>query len=187
MDTNVPAVPVMDRPSEEPIVGLANRDVDVDPAEAVGRIAAARRRSLLAFYRRRLRFEDLEDCYSQATLELVARARRSPFESVEHLEHALEQKFASRIEDRRRAASGRSAIETAIAKAVPVDTPENGAGELEDRRAAVEHRVILRTEMGRLREVIAELTRDQRLVLGSHAWWYVADVLGWARRYRSEY
>ena len=58
-------------------MALANRDVDVDPAEQVGSVAAARRRSLLAFYRRRLRFEDLEDCYSQATLELVD-ARAAP-------------------------------------------------------------------------------------------------------------
>ena len=45
-----------------------------------GAIAAARRARLLAIYRLRLRCEDLEDCYSQATLELITRTRRTPFE-----------------------------------------------------------------------------------------------------------
>ncbi len=148
-------------------MGLASRDAVVDPAEAVARIAAARRARLLRIYRRRLRFEDLEDCYSQATLELVARSRRAPFQSQQHLLNALEQKFLSRIEDKRRAIGGRSAIEAAIARAVPVDVPEHGAGELEDRSAAVESQVIARTELRRLREVIADLSRDQQLVLAS--------------------
>jgi membrane-bound lytic murein transglycosylase B len=31
--------------------------------------------------------------------------------------------------------------------------------------------------------------RDNRLAIYAynHAWWYVADVLAWARRYRAEY
>jgi len=167
MESYLRAVPVGVGPSEEPPMGLASRDLGGDPAEAVARIALARRGRLLRVYRRRLRWEDLEDCYSQATLELVARSRRAPFVSPEHLLNALEQKFLSRIEDRRRAIGGRSAIETAIARAVPVDAPEHGAGELEDRGAAVENRVIARTELRRLREVIADLSRDQQLVLAS--------------------
>ena len=109
-------------------MGLASRDVGGDPAEAVARIAAARRGRLLRVHRRRLRWEDLEDCYSQATLELVARSRRTPFVSYQHILNSLEQKFLSRIEDRRRAIGGRSAIETAIARAVPVDSPDHAAG-----------------------------------------------------------
>ncbi len=35
----------------------------------------ARRELLLRSYRHRLRKEDLEDCYGQATLELLAQAR----------------------------------------------------------------------------------------------------------------
>ena len=48
----------------------------VDPAEEVAIVARARRELLLRAHRFRLRREDLEDCYSQATLELVVRARR---------------------------------------------------------------------------------------------------------------
>src|SRR5579864_1062005 len=131
-------VPASGAPSEEPVMGLGLDVGAADPAEAVARIAVAQRPRLLRFYRRRLRFEDLEDCYSQATLELVARSRRSPFVSPAHILNALEQKFRSRIEDRRRAIGGRSAIEAAIARAVPVDAPPSGAAELEDRAAAVE-------------------------------------------------
>jgi DNA-directed RNA polymerase specialized sigma24 family protein len=203
------------------------RIAGVDPADEVARVAAARRSRLLRLYRRRLRFEDLEDCYSQATLELVARSRQFPFPSRAVISSAIETRFKSRIDDRRRAIEGRSAIEAAIAHAVPLDAPGHGAGELEDRGAAVERQVFARTDMRRLREVIADLTRDQQLVLASqvlvdmeptefcarfgwsvanylrasgaptdvhraiyaynHAWWYVADVLAWARRYRAEY
>ena len=103
-----------------------------DPVEAVARVADSRRERLLRIHRRRLRWEDLEDCYSQATLELVARAQRDPFASSEHIKNALEQKFSSRIDDRRRAIGGRSPIEAAIATALAVDVPDDGAGELED-------------------------------------------------------
>jgi DNA-directed RNA polymerase specialized sigma24 family protein len=146
-------------------MGLAGYHAPTDPAESVARIAAARRDRLLGVYRRRLRFEDLEDCYSQATLELLARSRRSPFESPAHIRNALEQKFLSRINDRRRALGGRSGIESALAHAVQVDGPDAAAYEVEDRAAAVERQVIVRSEVRRLREVIGELTLDQRLVL----------------------
>lgn len=46
-----------------------------DPAEAVALVACAKREVLLRVHRYRLRREDLEDCYSQATLELVVLAR----------------------------------------------------------------------------------------------------------------
>jgi len=167
METCIRAVPVATGSSEKPTMALATRDVGGDPAEQVARVAADRRGRLLRVHRRRLRWEDLEDCYSQATLELVARSRRSPFLSNEHVQNALEQKFLSRIEDRRRAIGGRSAIEAALARAVPVDAPEHAAGDLEDRGAAVENRVIARAELRRLREVIADLNRDQQLVLAS--------------------
>ncbi len=130
-------------------------------------MAAARRARLLRIYRRRLRFEDLEDCFSQAVLELISRARREPFESPLHVEHAIELRFKSRIEDRRRAIEGRSAIEAAMAHAVPVDGPGPGDPELEDRAAGVERVVFARNEVRRQREVIADLTRDQQLVLAS--------------------
>jgi DNA-directed RNA polymerase specialized sigma24 family protein len=148
-------------------MGLAVHHAPSDPAEHVAQIAVARRDRLLRVYRHQLRFEDLEDCYSQATLELLARARRSPFASPEHIRNALEQKFLSRINDRRRALGGRSGIEAAIANAVSVDASDAGGHDLEDRSAAVERQVYVRSEIRRLREVIAELTVDQRLVLHS--------------------
>ncbi len=151
-------------------MGSTTRAMAADPAEAVAQIAVARRSRLLRVHRRRLRWEDLEDCYSQATLELVARSRRDPFLSPAHVVNALEQKFLSRIEDRRRAIGGRSAIESAIARAVPIEAPDREAGELEDRVAAVENQVIARTELSRLREVIADLSRDQQLVLASQVY-----------------
>jgi hypothetical protein len=40
----------------------------------VARVSALKRDVLLRVHRHRLGFEDLEDCYSQATLELVSRA-----------------------------------------------------------------------------------------------------------------
>ncbi len=145
-------------------MGLAVQGPQSDPADIVGRVAAARRDRLLRAYRQRLRPEDLEDCFSQATLELVVRARRAPFNSAEHVKNALEQKFASRINDRRRALAGRSGIEAALANALSVSDSESNQV-VEDRRAAVEQQVQAHAELRRLREVIGELTNDQRLVL----------------------
>jgi hypothetical protein len=111
-------------------MGIANGQLRVDPAEAVARVAAARRSRLLRVYRRRLRPEDLEDCYSQATLELLARARATPFVSAAHIEHAMARYL--------RAAGAPSNYPAAI-------------------------------------------------FAYNHAWWYVADVLDWAKRYRARY
>lgn len=158
-------VPPGGAPSEEPAMGSAMPQLREDPAEQVARIATSRRALLLAIHRRRLRREDLEDCYSQATLELLARAARDPFASREHVLNALEQKFRSRIEDRRRAITGRSAIESAIAHAVPVEGTHHDVADLEDRGATVERQVLVRSEMRRVREAMADLTRDQQLAL----------------------
>jgi hypothetical protein len=46
-----------------------------DPAELVAHVSAAKRDVLLRVHRHRLGFEDLEDCFSQATLGLISRAR----------------------------------------------------------------------------------------------------------------
>jgi hypothetical protein len=54
-----------------------------DPAEVVAAVAAAKREVLLRVHRHRLRREDLEDAYAQASLELVVLARRGrPFASL---------------------------------------------------------------------------------------------------------
>lgn len=131
-------------------------------------MAMDRRSLLLRAYRGRLRTEDLEDCYSQATLELVVRARRGDaFGSAAHIANALEQKLCSRIGDRHRALGGRSAMEAALAGALCLGDPDGGGVDVADLRPRVEEAVESRM---RLREVLAAasgLTRDQRLVLAA--------------------
>jgi DNA-directed RNA polymerase specialized sigma24 family protein len=134
-----------------------------DPAQEMALLAQARRELLLRAYRHRLRREDLEDCYSQATLELLARARRGgAFASRAHAANALEQRFLSRVQDRRRALRGRSPMQAALNAAL-----SRGGGEVEvaDVRAEVEPLVMLRLDLRRLRELAPALTSDQRLVL----------------------
>ena len=139
-----------------------------DAAEIVAQVVLAKRDVLLHVYRRRLRWEDLEDCYSQATLELVVRARRGGvFESRQHVSNALEQKFVSRINDRHRAVGGRSSGEAAMSTALSVEDDSSGVADLADHRAQVADHVIARQELRRLREVAEDLTQDQRLVLAA--------------------
>jgi hypothetical protein len=60
----------------------------------VAQVARSRRELLLRVHSRRLRREDLEDCFSQAVLEMVLRARRgTPFLSVRHVANALAQDY----------------------------------------------------------------------------------------------
>jgi hypothetical protein len=144
-----------------------------DPAEAGARVAAAKREVLLRVHRHRLGFEDLEDCFSQATLELVTRARTRAraFVSDDHVANALEQRFLSRISDRRRAVSGRSPIQAATHAALRPIVDHEGCGETSpvsavvDPVADVAARLADRDEVRRLRELADELTADQRLVL----------------------
>jgi hypothetical protein len=92
---------------------------------------------------------------------LLARARPSPFASREHVLHALEQKFRSRIEDRRRAIGGRSAIESAIAHAVAVEGADRDAAGLEDRGAAGARRLLSRERSsGRVSALVFRLSLD---------------------------
>jgi RNA polymerase sigma factor (sigma-70 family) len=140
----------------------------LDPAEAVALVARSRRDLLLASHRYRLSREDLEDCYSQATLELLARARRAgTFAGYAHIANALELRLRSRIDDRRRALSGRSPIEAAIAAALPLAACEGGGVEIADARADVERHVLLREDLRRINQLSHELSPDQRLVLAS--------------------
>ena len=129
-------------------------------------MASAKRELLLRAHRYRLRREDLEDCYGQATLELVAHARRGGvFASRSHLGNALELRFISRIHDRRRALGGRSPVQAALEVAMSL----GGAGKEEiaivDRRAGLEELVMLRDDLRRVASVARGLTPDQRLVL----------------------
>jgi DNA-directed RNA polymerase specialized sigma24 family protein len=140
-----------------------------DAVEEVAIVAQARRDLLLRAHRFRLRKEDLEDCYSQATLELIGHARRGGrYAGSVHLARVLEQRFVSRIHDRRRAVSGRSSAQAALESAVPLaNTPEEGQLDVADWRPTVEQLVILRQELNAIREFIPSLSTDQRLVLAS--------------------
>jgi DNA-directed RNA polymerase specialized sigma24 family protein len=138
----------------------------LDPADAVAQVARAKRELLLRVHGHRLRREDLEDCYSQATLELLAHTRRGGrFSGRAHLANALEQRFLSRIHDRRRALSGRSPIQAAIEASVSLDWVENEPLDVVDVRAELETLVLLREELRRVESLARELTADQQLVL----------------------
>jgi DNA-directed RNA polymerase specialized sigma24 family protein len=139
-----------------------------DPAEAVGRVLTAKREALLRAYRHRVVREDLEDCLSQAALELVGRARRGGLRGDGHIANALEQKFASRIADRQRTmtARGIASAPSGTARLWSTEAPDPAASA--DSAAASgdpAEALALREDLGRIREVAAELTDDQRLVL----------------------
>jgi DNA-directed RNA polymerase specialized sigma24 family protein len=114
-----------------------------------------------------LRREDLEDCYSQAMLELVAQVRAGRgFANARHLANALEVRFNSRISDRRRALSGRSPMEAALETARTLADGDDGISVI-DRRADVERVVLAREEVRRVGDAARELTPDQRVVLAA--------------------
>jgi DNA-directed RNA polymerase specialized sigma24 family protein len=134
----------------------------------VALVARARRELLLRAHRHRLRAEDLEDCYSQATLELVAYARRGGrFASRLHLANTLEQRFVSRIRDRRRALSGRSPMQAALEAAMSLDCAAEKQIDIVDVRAELEALVMLRHDLRRVRALAQQLSADQRLVLAA--------------------
>jgi hypothetical protein len=140
----------------------------LDPAEEVALVARAKRELLLSASRHRLRREDLEDCYSQATLEMLMRVRGGgTFANRRHLGNALELRFQSRIRDRRRAISGRSPMQAALETAVPLQIVGEAGVEIADASSEVEQLVMLRLELRRLGVLARELTSDQRLVLAS--------------------
>jgi len=148
------------------------RPASDDPAELVARVADVKRDVLLRVHRRLLNVEDLEDCFSQATMEMVTRARTRAraFDSEAHVANALEQRFLSRVSDRRRALSGRSPIEAATQAALrdPVELAfedQSGTSSLADRAPDAPERLAAREDLRRLRELAEELTDDQRLVL----------------------
>jgi DNA-directed RNA polymerase specialized sigma24 family protein len=144
-----------------------------DPAEEVALVARAKRELLLGALRYQLRREDLEDCYSQATLELVAHARRGgTFWSRSHLGNVLEQRFRSRVRDRRRALSGRSPMQAALEAAMSLGRAGEQEIEIVDVRAELDRLVMLRHELRRVEQVARELTADQRLVLA----WQVGQL-----------
>jgi DNA-directed RNA polymerase specialized sigma24 family protein len=137
-----------------------------DPAEEVAIVARSRRELLLRVHSFRLRWAELEDCYSQATLELVMHARAGGvFASRTHLAHVIEQRFLSRIYDRRRALAGRSPMQATLEAALPIGDTVGGPVEPVDPRANPELRAIHREELRRVLAAAESLTPDQRMLL----------------------
>lgn len=130
-------------------------------------MAQAARELLLSVYRPWLRWEDLEDCFSQATVELVAQARRGELRcsSRAHLRNLLELRFLSRVRDRRRALRGRSPMEATLDGALSLGGVGEREVELVDARADVERRTMLRFDLRSLEWAAWSLSPDQRLVL----------------------
>jgi DNA-directed RNA polymerase specialized sigma24 family protein len=137
-----------------------------DQVEEMALVAQARRELMLRAHRHQLRKEDLEDCYSQATLELLARARGGgTFSTRAHMANVLEQRFTSRIHDRRRALCGRSPAQAALDGALPLGGCGEEDVEVADARAEIDKLVMLRMDLRSLGRVVHNLTPDQRLVL----------------------
>ncbi len=131
-------------------------------------MARARRDLLLRVYRYKLRPDDLEDCYSQATLELVTYARSgAAFADRTHLERILEQRFLSRIRDRRRALSGRSPMQAALETSIRLGGGGEEGVDVVDVQAELETLVMLRHDLRRIERLARCLTPDQQLVLAS--------------------
>ena len=130
-------------------------------------MAHASRRLLLGVYRAWLRPEDLEDCYSQATLELVAQARRGElrYAGRSHLRSLFELRFVSRVRDRRRALQGRSPAQAMLDGALSLGGLGGREVEIADPRADIERRMLLRHELRVLQRAAHALSADQRLVL----------------------
>lgn len=130
-------------------------------------MSAAKREVLLRVHRYRLRREDLEDAYGQATLELLVLARKGrAYEDRRHLANALEQRFLARVTDKRRALSGRSPIAAAIEDAVTL-APEGESLEVPDTRAEPERLAVAREELVAALAHLYELSPDQRLVIAT--------------------
>jgi hypothetical protein len=139
-----------------------------DLLEEVALVSHAKRELLLRVHRFRLRREDLEDAYSQATFELLAQVRQGvSFTSPLHVANALELRFVSRVRDRRRALGGRSPMQAALEDAVMLGSAAETGIELVDRAANVEALVLHRHELRTVGSLAKRLSADQRLVLGS--------------------
>ncbi len=130
-------------------------------------MAHSARGLLLSVHRAWLCREDLEDCYSQATLELLAQARRGElrYSSSAHLRSLFELRFVSRVRDRRRALRGRSPAQAMLEGVLAHSGADGRAVEVADPRADVERLTLLRHELRTLQHAARELSPDQRLVL----------------------
>jgi hypothetical protein len=138
-----------------------------DTADAIANVAIDNWHRLLRVHHHRLRRADLEDCLSQATLELLTSAidERVRFPDPSAVRAALETRLQSRIIDRQRALAGRSPITAALHHAAPIDPcAHTVAATIADPLATV----LAREELKTLTLAAARaLTANQRLVLRS--------------------
>jgi DNA-directed RNA polymerase specialized sigma24 family protein len=145
---------------------------------------------MLRAHRHRLRYEDLEDCFSQTTFELLKYARAGgTWTSTGHLVNHLEQRFLSRVQDRHRAVNGRSPTQTLMEGALALGGLGGGHNPA-DARCGVEELVMMRMELREVPRLARELTPDQRLVLACQVALQMScgefcDTYGWSReKYR---
>jgi DNA-directed RNA polymerase specialized sigma24 family protein len=100
-----------------------------------------------------------------------APSRARAFQGEAHVANALEQRFVSRIADRRRALSGCSPIAAVTHAALRHANDQEGGPDgavlaaVADPTADVSERFAGQHDVRRLRELADELTADQRLVL----------------------
>jgi len=133
-----------------------------------------------------LRYEDLEDCFSQATMELIRYVRAGgTFAHIHHTAVALELRFLSRVQDRCRAVSGRSPIQTAWESALAAGGLGDSYTDSADVRCAVEELAMMRLELRLVPRLARELTADQRLVLACQVGLQMpcaefCDLFGWS-------
>jgi DNA-directed RNA polymerase specialized sigma24 family protein len=172
------------------------RPAPADPAEQLASLLRDRRAPLLRAYRRWLRREDLEDCYSQATLELLVQLRRQGGQlgeegrmSAVDAARQIERRFHARILDRRRALDGRSPTQAAHERALALSAAAPSA-ELADARGGVEEQVLRRQEVLDLLAAVHTLPPDQRLLVAALLSLPLGEVdfcrrVGWTRaKYR---
>jgi hypothetical protein len=150
---------------QAPILRLGLRG-EQDSAERLAQVARAKRKALLWAHRHMLRYEDLEDCFSQAIMELIGYVRAGgTFDHAGHVAAALELRFLSRVQDRCRAVCGRSPIQAAWEGALATGSPGDGCTDPADVRCAVEELAMMRVELRLVPWLARELTADQRLVV----------------------
>lgn len=139
---------------------------NLDSAERVAHVVRIKRKALLWAHRHMLRYEDLEDCFSQATMELIRYVHSGgTFTHTGHAAMALELRFLSRVQDRCRAISGRSPIQAAWEGALAAGGLGDGYTNAADVRCAVEELAMMRMELRLVPRLARELTADQRLVV----------------------
>ena len=135
-----------------------------DQVDLIAITAAANWTRLLRIHHHRLPAADLEDCLSQALLELLTAAEqgRTWFANGAAALTAIEIRFQSRIADRHRAINGRSPIATALRQARPLDLiTDTTAGTAGD---PLQH-TLDRETLAQIKRAVGELTPDQRLAL----------------------